>query len=180
VSAFGGTTHFLLLDDVVQTVGGTSLSAPLFSAALAQLVAVSQKLSGKPLGFVNPLLYQMAADTASLSSSQRAFNDITIGDNVCPQTSANVGVTNSNCYEKCQGYYTAPGWDPVTGLGTPNVAAMVNYLTAKLSNGTLPVDSSSGGSRNVGDTGTPSAAMNLSSPSMLLLAAAVAILVMLS
>lgn len=27
--------------------------------------------------------------------------------------------SGSNPYEKCEGFYAAEGWDPVTGLGTP-------------------------------------------------------------
>jgi len=48
-----------------------------------------------PLGFLNPFLY----------ANPDAFNDITTGSN--PGCGTN-------------GFEAAPGWDPVTGLGTPN------------------------------------------------------------
>ena len=62
---------------------------------------------------MNPLLYKMFADNPA------AFNDITVGDNIC---------TEAGCSRSCKGYYAAPGWDPVTGLGTPNYPTMLAYI----------------------------------------------------
>jgi kumamolisin len=52
-------------------IGGTSAVAPLWAALIAR---INQKLGGN-VGFVNPQLYALAADSA--------FNDITVGDNRC-------------------------------------------------------------------------------------------------
>ncbi|KAK7001784.1 peptidase S8/S53 domain-containing protein [Favolaschia claudopus] len=78
-------------------VDGTSASAPTFASIIAlindQLVA-----AGKPvLGFLNPFLYS--------STGRAAFNDITSG-------------TNPGC--NTNGFSARAGWDPVTGLGTPD------------------------------------------------------------
>ena len=64
----------------------------------AGLIAVLNQRRGAPLGFVNPLLYQAAS----------AFRDIVNGNN---------------------GYYDAAvGWDPCTGLGSPNGMALAQTL----------------------------------------------------
>lgn len=57
--------------------------------------------TGKPLGFMNPLLYQMAATQPS------TFTDITKGNNKC---------TENGCSSSCKGFEATKGWDPVTGL----------------------------------------------------------------
>ena len=121
---YGGVFNVVDVEGFLDRVGGTSESAPLFAGVIARLNEVSLALANKPLGFVNPLLYQMAAATASLPAGQRAFNDIVIGDNVCPQLT---GVTNpvlkaklsvANCKQVCSGFYAAPGWDPVSHTRT--------------------------------------------------------------
>ncbi|KAG6845432.1 hypothetical protein H0H87_009339 [Tephrocybe sp. NHM501043] len=77
-------------------IGGTSASSPAFAGFVALLNDV-RLAHGKPsLGFLNPLLYSKAAS---------GFNDITLGHN------SGCGTT---------GFNATKGWDPVTGLGTPN------------------------------------------------------------
>jgi subtilase family serine protease len=88
------------------TIGGTSMAAPQWSGFMA-LVGEARAKAGKPtLGFLNPIIY-------GLSSSDYAntFHDITSGNN---------------------GKYKAgKGWDAVTGLGSMNADALLNYLTAQ-------------------------------------------------
>jgi len=95
------------------TQSGTSASSPTFTAVAGFLNAASKKSSGKPLGFLNPLLYKMYAE------SPDAFTDVTSGDNKC---------TEYGCYSTCKGYECAKGWDPVTGLGTPVTDKMLTYV----------------------------------------------------
>jgi tripeptidyl-peptidase-1 len=52
-----------------------------------------------------------------------AFRDITVGDNAC---------TEDGCLPGCYGFKAAKGWDPVTGLGSPNFPTMLNYIKAHL------------------------------------------------
>jgi tripeptidyl-peptidase-1 len=99
----------------LQPVGGTSASTPIWASIISMLNAVQIQKTGKPLGFLNPFLYQLAASTP------QAFQDITVGDNIC---------TEDGCSSTCQGYYCAKGWDPVTGLGSPNVGEMLKALQA--------------------------------------------------
>ncbi|KAJ4422716.1 hypothetical protein N0V82_002613 [Gnomoniopsis sp. IMI 355080] len=76
-------------------VGGTSASTPIF-AGIVTLLNEARIAAGKgPIGFLNPTLY----------ANPDAFNDITIGSNPGCGTG---------------GFNATPGWDPVTGLGTPN------------------------------------------------------------
>jgi len=83
----------------VQSVAGTSCSAPIFAGVVAMLNDELLQLGKPPLGFLNPWLY----------ANPSMFTDVTIG---------------SNPYQKCAGFYAAPGWDPVTGLGTPIYSKM--------------------------------------------------------
>jgi len=100
-------------------VGGTSASAPIFAAMMSLLTQVAVAKTGKPLGFLNPLLYKMYAADPSI------FHDVTVGDNAC---------TENGCSSSCKGFYCAAGWDPVTGLGSLNYLAARQYLEKTLIN----------------------------------------------
>ena len=89
-------------------VGGTSCSAPEF----AGLVAIAGQIAGHGLGQINSTLYQLAASPAHASY----FYDVTTG--------------NNGADPSIPGYPATTGWDPVTGLGTPNAAALVPALAA--------------------------------------------------
>jgi subtilase family serine protease len=89
-------------------VGGTSCSAPQW----AGLIAIADQLAGSDLGYINPALYQIAANPVKYAAD---FFDVTIGNN---QTTS------------IPGYSASTGWDAVTGLGTPNAAALVPDLVA--------------------------------------------------
>jgi len=115
VAAIG--TAVLIYQGGIQSVGGTSCSSPEFAGIVGILNHHAIKASGKPLGFLNPLLYSTAASTPS------AFHDITVGDNKC---------TEDGCSSSCQGYLCAKGWDPVTGLGSPNTATLIKAVEATL------------------------------------------------
>ena len=81
----------------------------------AGIQAIANQMAGHPLGFINDGLYKLATS----ASYQRDFHDITQGNN----TNARAGV---------KGYSAAPGWDPVTGLGTPNAEKLILDLMAAL------------------------------------------------
>jgi subtilase family serine protease len=89
--------------------GGTSAAAPLW----AGLVALADQEAGHPLGFVNPVLYRIARGPLY----DKAFHDITTGNNTV--------VLNK---ETITGYQAGPGWDPVTGWGTPDAQVLVPLL----------------------------------------------------
>ena len=89
--------------------GGTSAAAPFW----AGLIALADQEAGHPLGFVNPAIYQIARGPLS----HKAFHDITTGDNTVVVN----GVTIT-------GYQAGPGWDPVTGWGTPDAQVLIPLL----------------------------------------------------
>jgi subtilase family serine protease len=76
--------------------GGTSLASPLWAGMIADVNQYVLSQNKLPLGFINPLLYEM--QTGMLYT---AYHDIKIGTN---------------------GKYPAGlGWDAVTGLGSPDL-----------------------------------------------------------
>jgi subtilase family serine protease len=87
-------------------VGGTSASAPQW----AGLVAIADQIAGHGLGQINPTLYALASGP----DYGTYFYDVTTGNN---QTDPSV-----------PGYPATAGWDPITGLGTPNAATLVPAL----------------------------------------------------
>jgi len=101
----------------IEGVGGTSCSAPIVAGILTLLNDYVISKSGKPLGFVNPLLYKMAA------AAPTCFNDITKGDNIC---------TEDGCSSGCYGFTCTKGWDPVSGLGSPVYTEMLKYVRANV------------------------------------------------
>ena len=94
-------------------VDGTSCSAPTFAGVIT-LLNYHQKQQGKPiLGFANPVLYRMSR------TSNTAFTDITTGNNTC---------TEYMCCGNGYGYHATEGFDAVTGLGTPNIQSMTEWM----------------------------------------------------
>ncbi|PQE33518.1 hypothetical protein CJF32_00003388 [Rutstroemia sp. NJR-2017a WRK4] len=80
--------------------GGTSASAPIF-ASIINLINEQRLAAHKsPVGFINPVLY----------SHPYVLNDVVNG-------------SNPNC--GTEGFSAVKGWDPVTGLGTPNYPKML-------------------------------------------------------
>jgi subtilase family serine protease len=90
------TGYFVRVDGTNTVMAGTSSAAPLWCGLLAR---ISQRL-GTRLGYINPLLYQIA--------KQGVFRDIVIGNN--------------------GGYSAGPGWDACTGLGRPIGSRLLEAL----------------------------------------------------
>lgn len=94
--------------------GGTSASAPAFAGMLA-LVAQSQ--GGARLGQADTVLYQLAQAKPSV------FHDVTTGNNSVPCAS---GSPNCGANGFLTGYNAGAGYDLASGLGSVDVAALVN------------------------------------------------------
>eukprot|EP01117_Protostelium_nocturnum_P013492 TRINITY_DN503_c0_g1_i1.p1 TRINITY_DN503_c0_g1~~TRINITY_DN503_c0_g1_i1.p1 ORF type:complete len:767 (-),score=203.18 TRINITY_DN503_c0_g1_i1:158-2458(-) len=92
-------------------VDGTSASAPALAGYIALLNDRLISLGKKPLGFLNPLLYQ------AYQSDPSIFIDIVTGSNKC---------SASSCCSL--GFEATAGWDPVTGLGSPNIGKLYSYV----------------------------------------------------
>jgi subtilase family serine protease len=95
--------------------GGTSASAPLWAA----FMAIANQMAGHPLGFINLALYKLAASSAYTQD----FHDITAGDNSVKGIDGSVRV---------QGHLAVQGWDPITGLGTPDAEKLLPGLIAAM------------------------------------------------
>ena len=88
---------------------GTSAATPLWAA----VIALADQTADRHLGFVNPAIYAIARSPAY----HHAFHDVITGDNsVFWPTRAFIG------------YTAGPGWDPVTGWGSPNAHILVPLL----------------------------------------------------
>ena len=101
---------FTVVSDLIPMPGvaGTSCASPT-AAGVIGLLNDLRLQAGKPtLGFLNPWLYQTAA----------ALNDITSG------------ASGGGCGEMSPGYPAVVGWDPVTGLGTPDYAKLAKAVEA--------------------------------------------------
>jgi subtilase family serine protease len=90
-------------------LAGTSCSGPFW----AGLIALADQEAGHPLGFVNPAIYRIARGPLY----HEAFHDITTGNNTVTVN----GVTIT-------GYQAGPGWNPVTGWGTPDAQVLIPLL----------------------------------------------------
>ena len=100
------TGYNIVLNGQLLPVGGTSAVAPLW----AGLIALINQQLGRRVGFINPKIYALPAGAP-------AFQDITQGNNrVSSSQYSNVG------------YDAATGWDPCTGLGSPNGVELAKIL----------------------------------------------------
>jgi subtilase family serine protease len=130
--------------------GGTSLATPMFSA----LWAIANQEAGAPLGQAAQYLYSLPAGTitdvvpvtsttnvtASIRESSIVTNHYTAADVAAPLETTtkffsalwnypdNEDTVYVITFGTDSGLKTAPGWDDVTGLGTPNGQAFADYF----------------------------------------------------
>jgi kumamolisin len=88
-NAAHGTGYKIVVNGQPMVIGGTSAVAPLY----AGLVALLNQKRGKPLGFINPLLYD----------NPEMFRGIVKGNNITAAPK--------------RGYTAAPGWNACAGHG---------------------------------------------------------------
>lgn len=103
LAADPNTGAFLVLHGRPTGIGGTSWSAPVWAGVCALINEARQRKGIASLPFLNPLIYPL------LGSS--CFRDITSGSD---------GALSAG-----------EGYDEVTGLGTPNVKALMAKLTGE-------------------------------------------------
>ena len=100
-----GANYVVAVDGSFSLVYGTSASAPVVGSILTLINEARFDIGKGSIGFVNPTLY----------ANPRLLNDITKGG-------------NQGC--GTPGFTATEGWDPVTGLGTPNFPALfAKFLT---------------------------------------------------
>lgn len=98
-----GANYVIAANGKFSLTFGTSASTPTF-ASLVNMINEERLAAGKSsVGFMNPTLY----------TNPQVLNDITNGG-------------NQGC--GTPGFNSTKGWDPVTGLGTPNYPAMLQLF----------------------------------------------------
>lgn len=103
--------------------GGTSAASPVFAGVVALLNDARLKAGMPQLGFLNPFLY---------SIGYKGLNDITMGGSVgCTGVNGQNGqnITGASIIPYATWNATV-GWDPVTGLGTPNFGNLLPLALA--------------------------------------------------
>jgi len=99
-----GVRFQIVVGGGTNNISGTSASAPTF-ASVVSLLNDYRITHGKPsLGFLNPMLYSVGV---------HGLNDIISGNNPGCNTS---------------GFSAVKGWDPVTGLGTPDFVKLKSIV----------------------------------------------------
>ena len=93
--------------------GGTSAGSPQWSG----LVALADQAIGDRVGLINPVLYALSHNPSTYHSM---FHDITVGNNNFDTMPGTI-----------TGYNASAGWDPVTGLGTPQADKLIGPLTGQ-------------------------------------------------
>ncbi len=95
-----GANYVVAVDGTFSLVYGTSASSPVVGSILTLVNEARLTIGKSSIGFINPTLY----------ANPGILNDITSGG-------------NQGC--GTPGFTATTGWDPVTGLGTPNFPKLV-------------------------------------------------------
>ena len=110
---------------------GTSAAAPMWASLIVQIDTIFADQGLPDLGYAHDLLY-MASAIAPAS-----FNDVTIGNNISSfafggstYTTESYAGDMVNIIPTGFGYYAGPGYDLVTGLGSPNATVLARTLSA--------------------------------------------------
>lgn len=98
-----GVNFTIFYENEFQNFYGTSLAAPLWASIITMLNAERASLGKAPVGLTQPALYD----------NPQVFHDITRGE-------------NPGCYT--EGFPAVEGWDPSSGLGTPNYPALLSLF----------------------------------------------------
>ena len=110
VAALGTGYTLIVHGSAEKGVGGTSASTPVF-AGMISLINEARAAAGKsPLGFLNPFIYQ----------NTEAFMDVTTGSDKVGRGGAPLAA----------GFNCTAGWDPITGVGTPNFPKLMKAALA--------------------------------------------------
>jgi len=109
--------YMCLLDGALTPIDGTSASTPLVASLLTLINDKLLTLGKPPIGFFNPLLYSLYQD-----SPLQPFRDVVVGDNGCTASAA--------CC--ITGFQASVGWDPSSGVGTPEFQQLYQAITGSL------------------------------------------------
>jgi kumamolisin len=106
--------YLLVVDGKAQPNGGTSAATPLW-ASLITLIN-QQRGAGNRIGYITPLLYQQPTGAVAAT---------TIGSQGCTDV-----VAGNNSTDTIGGYNAGPGYDAVSGWGTPEGQKLMAALAS--------------------------------------------------
>ncbi len=107
---WNASPYLLVVDGQAQPNGGTSAASPLMASLLTRINASRVAAGRARVGYVTPVLYEMAG---AITIGEAGCTDVTEGDNVTDQAG---------------GYRAGPGYDAVSGWGTPDGQALAALL----------------------------------------------------
>lgn len=111
-----GTSYAIYEKGSLTQVDGTSCASPAFAGIITLLNDARIKANQRPMGFLNPWLY---------GKGRAALNDIVHGGSTgCDGNGRFSGPANGGPVVPFASWNATQGWDPVTGLGTPDFAKM--------------------------------------------------------
>ena len=122
-----------------ESIGGTSLSSPLFAGVLALVDQARFQRGRHAVGFINPALYSFDTgnpdwSTAPISKVKKPQSPTAVlrgykNDNTRVRVVTMNSTPNADDTSVIEGvdssYVVTNGYDEVTGLGTPNVPALI-------------------------------------------------------
>ncbi len=116
-------------------IGGTSLSSPL----LAGVVAVGNQVKGGSLGFLNPRMYKLVGTDAFRDVNHgRAVTDAVVRVDYVNGVDSKAGLrTSLRTLGQTGTIYTRPGYDDVTGVGSPNGVSFLVRMAGGAAAGAL-------------------------------------------
>jgi tripeptidyl-peptidase-1 len=105
---------------------GTSCASPAFAGVVALLNSARLSSHLPPLGFLNPWIYTIG---------QLGLNDITLGAGTgCNGFSRFNSAPNGSPVIPGASWNATKGWDPVTGMGTPDFGKLLKLSTPWVQN----------------------------------------------
>lgn len=96
-------------------IGGTSLSCPI----MAGVMALADQAKGSPHGFANPAIYGLAGSNALNDIVDPPSTVATVRADFCDFVSTTPIRATLRTMNQTLSLHTMPGWDDVTGVGTP-------------------------------------------------------------
>lgn len=107
-------------------IGGTSLSSPI----MAGIMALADQAAGSPHGFANPVFYsRLPGSTAVRDVTAPQSTVAAVRTDYCDFVSPASGIFYSlRTMDQDLSLRTTPGWDDVTGIGTP-AAGFISALS---------------------------------------------------
>jgi subtilase family serine protease len=137
VSVAGTCSYTAGTEPTGEEIGGTSVASPIMAGVMALINQKAGALQGNP----NTVLYGLAAkesysgcssESVGLTGSNCIFYDVDTGTNAMPCDTGSPDCSGTDVYGVLSGYAATAGYDLATGLGSVNVANLVNAFAGQV------------------------------------------------